>query len=57
MRLAIYSDLHLEMILRPKGSMPWRPPHLDVDVVVLAGDIACGTYGVRWAAEAFRQSN
>lgn len=55
MKLAIYSDLHLEMITRPKGSMPWRPPALDVDVVILAGDIACGTYGIRWAAEAFRQ--
>lgn len=57
MRLAIYSDLHLEMILRPKGSMPWLPPALDVDVVVLAGDIASGTYGIRWAAEAFCQGN
>lgn len=55
MRLAIYSDLHLEMILRPKGTLPWRPPELNVDVVVLAGDIACGTQGIRWAAEAFRQ--
>ena len=55
MKLTLYSDLHLEMILRPKGATPWRPPELDVDVVVLAGDIAGGTDGIRWAAEAFRQ--
>ena len=55
MKLALYSDLHLEMHLQPKSAMPWRPSELDIDVVVFAGDIAGGTDGLRWAAEAFRQ--
>lgn len=46
MKLAIYSDLHLEF-----GK--FQPPALDVDVVVLAGDIGKKHYGLRWAAEAF----
>lgn len=48
MRIALYSDLHLEL-----RSDPWRPPALDVDVVVLAGDIGAGTKGIEWAAETF----
>ena len=55
MKLALYSDLHLEIPLPPKGATPWRPPELDVDAVVLAGDIAGRTDGLRWAAKAFRQ--
>ena len=55
MKLALYSDLHLEMVLRPKGAMHWSPAEFDVDAVVLAGDIAGGTDGLCWAAEAFRQ--
>lgn len=46
MRLALYSDLHLECA-------PWEPPPLDVDVVILAGDICSHTHGIRWAAKAF----
>lgn len=46
MKLAIYSDLHLEF-----GK--FQPPALDVDVVVLAGDIGKRHYGLRWAAQAF----
>lgn len=46
MRLALYSDLHLEFA-------PWEPPSLDVDVVILAGDIGIHTRGIQWAAKAF----
>ena len=46
MRLALYSDLHLEL-------MPWEPPSIDVDVVILAGDIGSHTHGIEWAAKAF----
>ncbi len=45
-RVAIYSDLHLEF-------EDWAPPALDVDLVVLAGDIHTGTQGVLWAKRAF----
>lgn len=47
MKLALYSDLHLE-------HSDWRPPAIDVDVVILAGDIHAGTQGVEWAADTFR---
>jgi len=47
-RLALYSDLHLD--LRSDG---WEPPTLDVDAVILAGDVSNGVNGVCWAAEAF----
>lgn len=57
MRLALYSDLHLEMILHPKGSLAWEPPVLDVDVVILAGDIGSRTHGLEWAAKAFRSTS
>lgn len=46
MRLALYSDLHLEFA-------HWEPPSLDVDVVILAGDISVDTHGIQWAAKAF----
>lgn len=46
MRLALYSDLHLEL-------SPWEPSSLDVDVVILAGDIGSHTSGIQWAAKAF----
>lgn len=55
MKIALYSDLHLEMTLRPKGTPAWEPPALDVDVVILAGDIDTHTHGIEWAAKAFRQ--
>lgn len=48
MKIALYSDLHLEHAL-------WGPPALDVDVVILAGDVASHTHGLAWAASAFRQ--
>jgi predicted phosphodiesterase len=46
MRIAVYSDLHREV-------SPFQPPHLDTDVVVLAGDIDNGARGVQWAKDAF----
>ena len=46
MRLYIVSDLHLEF-----GH--FTPPPVDVDAVVLAGDISTGTKGVEWAIDAF----
>lgn len=51
MRFALYSDLHLD--LRYGG---WKPPSLDVDMVILAGDIGSHTHGLEWAADAFRQA-
>lgn len=50
MRIALYSDLHLEM----PGNEDWMPPHVEADVVVLAGDIHRGTLGLRWASQTFR---
>lgn len=50
MKLALYSDLHLELM---RGES-WQPPPLDVDVVMLAGDIGKHTHGLEWAAKAFR---
>lgn len=51
-RIALYSDLHLEML--PSG---WEPPALDVDVVMLAGDISSHTQGIEWAAQTFRATS
>jgi predicted phosphodiesterase len=48
MRFALYSDLHLEI-------KAWVPPVLDVDVVILAGDIGSHTHGLIWAAASFQQ--
>jgi predicted phosphodiesterase len=48
MRFALYSDLHLEI-------KAWEPPALDVDVVILAGDIGSHTRGLTWAAATFPQ--
>jgi predicted phosphodiesterase len=48
MRIAILSDLHREVA-------PFEPPHLDADVVILAGDIDNGTRGIEWAKETFDQ--
>jgi len=50
MKFALYSDLHLDPMLR--GGPVLLPP-LDVDVVILAGDIARHTYGLEWAADRF----
>ena len=41
-RLYVLSDLHLERC-------SFEPREVDADVIVLAGDIARGTQGVRWA--------
>ncbi|MDD2133383.1 metallophosphoesterase family protein [Pseudomonas kurunegalensis] len=46
MKVLIYSDLHLEF-------KEFQPPQLDVDLVVLAGDINVLSRGVMWANEAF----
>ena len=46
MKLLVMSDLHLEF-----GD--FVPPKVDVDVVVLAGDIHVGSLGVKWAAKHF----
>lgn len=48
-RFALYSDLHLELM---RGDA-WMPSPLDVDAVILAGDIGSRTQGVQWAAETF----
>ncbi len=48
MRIAVYSDLHREISL-------FEPPHLEADVVVLAGDIDNGRRGIEWARQAFDQ--
>ena len=49
MKFALYSDLHLEFL---RGST-WSPPELDVDVVLLAGDIHTGSRGLDWAGQTF----
>ena len=46
MRLRILSDLHLEI-------WPIELPPADVDLVILAGDIANGAEGIEWARGAF----
>lgn len=46
MRVLIYSDLHLEFAA-------FEPPLVDVDLVVLAGDIDVLSRGVTWANLAF----
>lgn len=51
MRIALYSDLHLEML-----SDSWQPPALNVDVVILAGDIGSHTQGIEWGAKTFLHS-
>ena len=49
MKFALYSDLHLEF----SRSANWLPPELDVDVVLLAGDIHTGSSGLDWAGKTF----
>lgn len=48
-RFALYSDLHLELM---RNGL-WQPPPLDVNVVILAGDIGNRAQGLAWAAETF----
>jgi predicted phosphodiesterase len=52
MKILLLSDLHLEFA---KFSPLWKGERIDdgVDVVVLAGDIAAGVQGIRWARETF----
>jgi len=49
MRFALYSDLHQEI-------KAWEPPALNVDLVILAGDIGSHTHGLAWAAKAFQKA-
>lgn len=46
LRLHVLSDLHIEFL-------PFDPPAVDCDVVILAGDIGVGYRGLAWASEAF----
>ncbi|WLH51300.1 metallophosphoesterase [Pseudomonas tolaasii] len=46
MKALILSDLHIEF-------EPYQPQPVDVDLVILAGDIHKGVRGVKWANEAF----
>ncbi|MBD0678041.1 metallophosphoesterase [Pseudomonas sp. PSB11] len=46
MKIQFFSDIHNEFSM-------FNPPCLDVDVVVLAGDIDTGTRGVEWANKTF----
>jgi predicted phosphodiesterase len=46
MKIQVFSDIHNEFSL-------FNPSRLDVDVVVLAGDIDTGTRGVEWANKTF----
>lgn len=49
MKIAIYSDLHIEI-------SSWTPPAdvvLEADLVLLAGDIGSHTHGLEWARQAF----
>lgn len=50
MKIHLLSDLHLEFQRGPS----WKPEPIDVDVVILAGDISSHTYGLDWAAWAFK---
>jgi predicted phosphodiesterase len=47
MRILIYSDLHLEF-------SDFQPPQVEVDLVVLAGDISVRGQGVAWANQTFQ---
>lgn len=47
MKIRVLSDLHLEF-------SNWRPPEVDADVVVLAGDIHTGLKGIAWTRKHFR---
>lgn len=51
MKIHLLSDLHFEF--DPKMMEGYTPP-ADANVVILAGDIAPGVSGVKWAADTFR---
>jgi predicted phosphodiesterase len=46
LKIRVLSDLHL-------NNKMWEAPAVPADLVVLAGDIANGTDGLRWARQAF----
>lgn len=46
MKLRILSDIHVEFF-------DCKPPKVDADAVLLAGDIGKGMLGIQWAAEEF----
>lgn len=50
MKLALFSDLHIEF---ERGSV-WLPPDLDVDVILLAGDIGILPTSLEWAKRIFQ---
>jgi len=52
MRIALYSDLHLELLREA-----WQPPETTADIVILAGDIGKHTHGLKWAAQAFQRKD
>lgn len=53
MRIAVFSDIHLEKRGAGQATQPWLFSRTDVDVVVLAGDIHTKGRGVKWAKETF----
>ncbi len=46
MKIHLLSDVHLEF-------EPYTPPELNIDVIVLAGDIHLGLEGIEWASNSF----
>ncbi len=52
MKIALYSDLHLEFLSSVETFPEFKT---DADVVVLAGDIGAGDEGVKWAKREFEQ--
>jgi hypothetical protein len=46
MRLHVLSDLHMEFV-------PFTPPEVAADAVILAGDIHTGRNGMKWALKTF----
>lgn len=53
MRIAIFSDIHLENKINGQETQSWLFDHDRADVVVLAGDIHTKGRGVKWAKETF----
>lgn len=53
MRIAIFSDIHLENKINGQETQSWLFDHAHADVVVLAGDIHTKGRGVKWAKETF----
>lgn len=50
MKFHLLSDIHLELA---SNQQSYVPSSLDVDVVILAGDVGRHTHGLAWAANAF----